>query len=1828
MFNWVNVLLLNLKLKAILKLEFPNYVASRSYHVITRSKGFFFFTYQLDLQFESRRNRLRVSHRRLKGRVYGRRKSLRKESDGKMQPESRSKDTSAGAEGNPIRSTGARRKASRKSSCRNMQPKSRSKDTSAGAEENPIRITGARFSQHKMQSSEGNSMEIIKRLINEFSDILQSYSEDILVELDSWSLITQEQLFWLSAVVDPKEKVIDVLNIILQKGESACLQLLECLENLQYAFPHLFQVLKNIGKDVRKDYELIRCNLNMNSYENKNLSSCDILKLCPGSITEFKIERLEDIPWCFMRKLMSLNVTTRQTKVKQTTFDHTDKNTIAGKNKTVEHGDFESDNRIDSIHPLDVLCVLLHCSDGILQQEIMQKMSMCHFALPLLLPPSDYPKCTFLLWAMRDIVRQWKPASLGDAALCKEESLVLTPMPIISFVRLGQCSLSKSKILNEVLSPPQQHHDFFIHREMESGNVPRRISDGLVEISWYYPGGRKNSDVFPEPVAVTNLRGDIESHWLQFSFLLQESTAVFIFTNNINESAFQKFSSLDESLRKLYFFLPEKAINSKTQEYIQSLTSAQENNESRVLLKDKTMNDAQFVENVQNSIKCILKTSTCPKSLESMAFTARNLGIKVDEDSEECTRARECAEQITAKITSVVEYKEKTMRLQGALWREVTRVEKEMCRMKRQADTPVETYRSQLKKELIKLRTQQHKDPVPANIQTFLSGLEEQSEVKKHYFLKWMKLNLDHIARKNLSRLREDYKKQLKTPGKDNKKLLELDRRICESSLGVEHFMREVGQLYESEAFLVKEGKLNKKQCQFSKLPDFAVHLLLEGFPLELIDGDVSNIPLQWITDVFTALNKKLGGRRKLVVITVLGVQSTGKSTLLNTMFGLQFSVSSGRCTRGAFMLLMKVDENLRKELGCDFILVIDTEGLKAPELMTLEDSYDHDNELATMVIGLSDITIVNLAMENATEMKDVLQIVVHAFLRMEKIGKKINCQFVHQNVSDVSAAGKNMRDREKLLQQLNEMTKAASVMEKQSKEITFSDIIEYDTEKHTWYIPGLWHGVPPMAPVNLGYSESVHELKMYLFEFMKTRTAQDIPSFIEWLKSLWNAVKHERFIFSFRNSLAAAAYNQLSRTYGDWEWAFRKEVQELITRGVTKIQNQSPDQAENAFKEIKLEADKKIYQKGQVILKDLEDYFKSGATNVRLVEEYKGDFILSAQRLQQELKNTLGSKLTDAFTIRKSRIETDRILAVCRASIEGHVERLLEDCKTRENKLTEKELETAFEAMWTSAFSSLPCCPLKKIQVHEGMKWQVLEDLQNRGPAYNELAQSMNLIGYKCKSPEENRSLFGKIMKYPMIPLHYVKNRYNAFINMKGNKKEYFETNCYPSDVIMAKCEQFAREKVAERGDYNSTYSEELLRMINEDIEQKKADKIDFTPQMEVDLKRDILGHAASFFQEMHDNFLKENDPHHHVKTLKPQYLSTFKDVYQEKDACLTKAEYFCSECLKPSLVEYVNKRLGTEVMDDNSSEAFSCRSFLQYNSLRYLLEKNDFELFLSYTSNYESFVKAWIWERILENYQNESGLGTLDTKIYSEIERKVKTALSKSENQETVADFLKEFSTVLESDICIRKGSTAVIAFKTKFNVSEFVKHVNYFLDRLRKDILEELKVIKIENRLTDIPVRIVDELFLKLYGCGKQCPFCKVPCDAGASVHKEHFASSHRPVGLGQYRNTKTTILVNAICTSRVCSDHTFQNSDTEWKECPYKDYRNFYPDWKIQPDDSLTASDYWKFVFKEYNDQFAQAYGALPAEIPDDWKELTKEKALQSLEETFLVKTKNN
>ncbi|CAH2308102.1 up-regulator of cell proliferation-like [Pelobates cultripes] len=1543
----------------------------------------------------------------------------------------------------------------------------------------------------------------------------------------------------------------------------------------------------------------------------------DIIDVGCESVKDVDLQSIKDLPWHFLQKLMALNVTARNTRFNQKFVN------MEGEDSNEDQDPYSvflpiTETNTSGIHPLDVLCAVLTCSDHFLQQEIVTKMSMCQFAVPLLLPVGDGSNCTFMLWAMRDIVKRWGTQSSEGSTSFVEKNVVTIKMPTFSFVRLGDFDFSKSKILNSILSPAHNAHEFFVHRDMEGANVPRKISDGLVEISWYFP--KQNDNIFPGPIAVTNLRGDLKCNLKQFRLLTNISSAVFIFTEKISEREFNMLADLRGTDSSYYFIIdntPNKEDKTKTAKYLNQLFPILKLDKSHVLVKNSQSNVTELVIKLQNIIADITKQPGKAIDLENIAQRSAEFGIQTDENSEECQKAKKHALEITKGIKDVTQWKKETMRLQGNLWKEISQTEKEMCRRKNQGEKDSESYQSELKEKCLKLRREQSQYKMTDSLIKFSSAITTLSEVEKNYFVKWMKCYLDAIGRDNLAKLRAQYKHNLKNMSPEEVK--ELNQQKSESSLGIEHFLRELGQFYESECAIVKEGDIKTDQRRFSHLPGIAADLLLDGFPLELIDGEASNIPLQWITDVLTELDTKTGGQCRMRVITVLGVQSTGKSTLLNTMFGLQFPVASGQCTRGAFMTLINVKKDFHEDLGCDFILVIDTEGFKNSVSTSDDQNYENDNELATLAVGLSDIAIINMAMESTAEMKDILQIVVHAFLRMTKAGKKPNCQFAHQNVSDVSAPDNTMIERIKLVEELNKMTEKAAKMET-NRAKSFSDIIEYNLEEHSWYIPSLWHGVPPMASVNSGYSENICKFKRYLFNFMKKNKSnklskpQDIATFIKWLNNLWMEVKHEKFIFSFRNILVAEAYDNLTKNYSELEWDFRKVMQKWMIETENLIKNLPIEDLDNQLaKNIKPEMDCLLEREEQKMHDLLETYFKNGCENPTLIQQYETQYLFGIKGLRMKIETSLLQKCLEVIQIQKGKEELQRIERMYIKNIEEQVSILLEKCKQGMDPI---EAMKVFETMWEEMIPALMYRPPTRRNIEQEMLKQLKTEMGNKGSS---ISQRLDRVIH-LKDEADLFHISAEHMDYDWLTL----KEFSEFeqINYKN------EANDFAASLIDS-CHYFVTQKVITKEDYNEIYCRDLLNMINERLTPTVADKLCTKPLFKLDLKLHILGKAVVQFQKMHNDFIQENDPKHILSNLKARYSSCFSNIVLQQNASKDCAKRFCESCLKPAIIDYINKNLGGEMVDDmldsDDSSKYKSRSIFQYHVLKELLEKNDFKLYLEYIHRFESFARKWISENISIKYENFTHFEKIIAKIVSLIYKKIRKALKITTALEcsNLEEFLGQVCKELNKELVISPNDVKTTIFNNEncTNVLQFSNDIDEFLTEMEGQIITDLKDLNTESFLSNPTLNAKEVLFKRVVGCGKQCPFCKVPCEAGGGDHDTHRASVHRQKGLARHRWVVGEMLCNATCSADIITKRKFKNRETKGEFCFYSDYQKIYPDWEIEHETSSAA--YWKFVFKEFNSQFAEEYGAKPAHILEEWKTITREEALESLKEMFKV-----
>ncbi|KAJ4947297.1 hypothetical protein JOQ06_009333 [Pogonophryne albipinna] len=1536
-------------------------------------------------------------------------------------------------------------------------------------------------------------------------------------------------------------------------------------------------------------------------YPNK-LTLRSLLEINKNSLNEEAASSVQKIPWCFLRKLFKLNAECRGCTQVSNSDDEEESS------DPFEQDLYTSDESADDrVNPLDLITALFLCADSFLQQEMALKMSMCQFAVPLLMPPVNNSQSTLMLWTLRDIVKEWRPHSLSESRGFVENNIVQAKIPLYSFVRLKNCTLSKSQILNEVLSFGQQNHNIFIHRDIKGGAIKRHIANGLAEVCWYLPRGREHPDVFPDPIAFANLRGNISESHAQFTFLFHVSTATFVFLDKIEKEEHEILSSLQDAKSKLFLVVNRKDGSSK--EDMESVRKTGLPN-SNVKVKDQRVNVVEFSEKLSAAINKIT-VGTPTMSIENMLYQAVELGLSVDEGT--CDEQKKTAEKIVKGIgvEKIPDYKRKQLPLQGADWKRLSQLEKNECRLKRHGNLEPEQYKSQLQREQQQIKVRLGKQKLSDDMETFINQLPKNDSKSRDFFLKWMKLKLDAHSRDQLSSLRHQWTEQSNKKDKDVEEIKKLDQELLESSLGIEHYMREMGLIYEFSL------QSQNSADEVHRLPGLAAELLLDGYPLELLDGDASNIPEKWVTDVLKELHRKVGEKSRLLVLTVLGVQSTGKSTLLNTMFGVQFAVSSGRCTRGAYMLFLRVSDDMQHQLNCDFIVLIDTEGLKSPQLAQIEDSYEHDNQLATFVIGLSDVTIINVASENSTEMKDVLQIAIHAFLRMKQLGKKPICHFVHQNVAGVSADARTLTERQILLDQLNEMTKIAAEMENQPTIKSFTDVLDYDIKENTWNIPGLWHGTPPMASVNTGYSEAVADFKKNLLETVKkvkTHDVSRIPEFLEWVRSLWKAVKYENFIFSFRNTLVAQAYDNLCKEFNQWEWEFKKDLIFWQDGAKLEILNSDNKTHVNTWKTMvaskKTQLIAKIEGGRTEMEKKLDEYYKRTDMHVNLIEKYKSDFRICISKLKEKFQHSVNNALDCALEGKKSSKEAEDIQSKHREMIEEEVTKLLSD--REHHTLSDDQLKHDFQQMWTKVTANVS--GLKEQNISEKVLEQLRKHFSNRNA--NEELQNIKDLKDIGKGQFEVKSEHVKV-GWKLWEKEELKRELQSF-----------------ADTAIESCRLSVCGIAKTDTDYHDSFTKDLLENVDLSLKGKS-----FQLKFEIDLKLHICGIASREFLQMHKHFLSRRDPKVQLEKYMPQYLLDFIDLYKKKDDCQRKADDFVRLCIKPAVEEYISRHLGTDIVDEvlegRHSAEYSSRHLFQYNIQKELLQKEDFQSFVKFIRKYEMYVKDLIFQHILDEMSKDKALCKLKSENLQVIVKKLKDATEKAskgedglplpDNKESITELIKNMRRYLTKDISISEEAEKTALFKIQSTCHPFkeslVKSLSEMNEQLQKEFSKSEDIAETVNKL---PTKPLDELFNRVCGCGQQCPFCKVPCEAGGKDHKTHQAAVHRPQGLSRYRIIDTEKLVVTMCTTDVHSEAKFRCAATNGEWHPYKDFSTIYKDWLIPPDYTREASDYWKYVLVKYNERFAEEYNAKPADVPEEWRSITQEQALKGLKDAFNIK----
>eukprot|EP00092_Neocalanus_flemingeri_P003730 GFUD01004010.1.p1 GENE.GFUD01004010.1~~GFUD01004010.1.p1 ORF type:complete len:2638 (-),score=679.59 GFUD01004010.1:412-8325(-) len=1522
----------------------------------------------------------------------------------------------------------------------------------------------------------------------------------------------------------------------------------------------------------------------------------------------------------------------------------------------------------------DSVLIALLCCDGFIIQEVFNKMSACQLAIPILMPSKNLNRDNvFHLWASRGIKKKWIENSDNklNQNIVHEGLVASRNVHTISFIRIGDLKRnSKSKVVNTYLTVAQggKEQSIFMTKDQDSRS---KLNQGTIETTWFTPEGQ-TGECLNDLTCIYNLRGDARDFKDQREFLEKVSSWIVILDDGTVDK--EMYNSIRDSSKKHLLIMMDKAGDKKEVG----------NNLVRILGKEMNVNELA---------KCISETIKFDEGAEKLSLmhhsqVAKEKGFCIDELGKECSQSKAKAEKFIGMIerTDPERRKSAILPLQGELWKRWSKFDKELSKKKDMGKSDPSVYEDKKRTDKIETRKQQQTICISEELRYFIETVCSVNEDERRYFLQWCQLELNKISEvilpdvlskynectkrlddaKSQKAKREKEKdpamsgdkidEEIKKENMEKKKIIEkIDEEIKKEkmemkkisqefeavSMGIEHLFREFGQLYEAH------DKILEGNSTYNNLPMLMVDFMVMGYPLELMDGDVSHVPVTWLKAVFTELENKIGENSRVSVLSIIGIQSSGKSTLLNTMFGSKFAVSSGRCTKGVFLQLFPLKEDLRETLKCDYVLIMDSEGLRSPEL---EDQFEHDNEIATFITSLANTTILNFWGQTfSKDMSDLIQIASQAFMRMESVQLKSSFHMVFAGVSDITAEGRNNFGVQAIINEIDDLIKETAINEGKSEIHGMKSIFPlcnslFPHIQFPQFLPSLWQG-SMSAPVSR-YGELVKTLRNSLIQSLSSeessgfRRTQTIKDFMTRISDVWKAVKTESFIFAFRNSQAIHIYKGMQEFYDSEMSTLRTFIFDEVFKIGNNVKKDNLENIKQANSELKLGT---LKVRSNVLEKqctEIEEKFverQKTVENPDMAAKFLPEFISDMRRKvdswvetdeNQILNEILGMIKTNENII--AHQEFKRTIASQALAV---VTKLHDNNEAVDDTVIEDEFTGLFD-QWQRVAKDKDKASLSKrdtdISQMESFSQLILfERAAQRLHKKNEtIMQQLEKHGVNIISLEPTakdlkqtgllKSLFGSpeyldIKKADELKTEMFRNIEKSF----KKASQCSDANVKVLDDLMDEILNMFTKEVSNGWFFKSDYILDFLIYVHLQGKQKLREIIE-----EQFSKNSLVQHLENERKTLLDNFsedIKATDRDARLGTV------IFQDILLEVIAMKTKSG------------------LGQKIYNDIlKSKFFLSKSYLMFYLHKELLQATGKQVH-KFCNQYKSYVEEWIQNKMIvfceENEylskQVESRTKNAVEIVIETVQKALKDAqankstpfawfellMNNLTKDDDYSKELKEKQTVFEIRIKPKTGESDKIKSLDLDTVStKMIEGLNEFKSNISQLESDDTKTV-----VESLSFNLIENLINERIGCTAQCPFCGSVCDHGidcAGINRKHVVELHRPQGLGGMRFLATHMLVTSNCSTDVSTDATYRGVRGVEEGRYYKNVATDIPDWTIKPE-TAEAQEFWQRLFYLHNKEIAEIAGAEPANIPIGWSNVTEERALTNLKVMYQV-----
>ena len=359
----------------------------------------------------------------------------------------------------------------------------------------------------------------------------------------------------------------------------------------------------------------------------------------------------------------------------------------------------------------------------------------------------------------------------------------------------------------------------------------------------------------------------------------------------------------------------------------------------------------------------------------------------------------------------------------------------------------------------------------------------------------------------------------------------------------VNDFVHEVAQVVECDHVSLRNAESSKAQGAIYA-HTFA-DLFERGIPLQLCDSNVNAIPIQWIREVFENVQSRVSIDVKIGVVAIIGCNQTSKVSLMNQLFGVNFSASSRR--NGLLAQLVPIQSPAKEAIECNFLLVIDTEMINLNKDLQ-QKPLDRDNFICSLATCLADIVLINTNEEMLEDdTKRFLSMIAKSIQRMNEVNKSGRCYLV-KNCNNNQNTSETENGSDVLFEEAENYFKDILKGEGQEGRLeVITEVFSFENKKCVTRVRGTENSF------SCEYQQDPSDilaLRQSILQILGkiSRAPISFSGFCQRLADVAKALKSKSFVETFQDTNVAKFKNEFTKLYRGLVLKVRQELSESLS--------------------------------------------------------------------------------------------------------------------------------------------------------------------------------------------------------------------------------------------------------------------------------------------------------------------------------------------------------------------------------------------------------------------------------------------------------------------------------------------------------------------------------------------------------------------------------------------------------------------------------------------------------------------------------------------------------